>query len=447
MNRSGDLTRATSSADSSGDENPLIIDETPRKKASRKRRAPAAEPPAEDATAVMRAKIFKPQGLPKPAGGAARPSAGGASGEGPAPALPAASKAMLEADEVAWQRAMELAVGLCLPLKVDIKNLTLLPDTGTLECFRKAAQSWLNESKVYLPLTFSTQKTVLTVMARFLYDFVLKAAGLGPSSWNPTGCVVWRHQCTDGGQGILHCLHGLPMLSKDQVIEMDVNSENGQRALKETPHKTKITTNRWNRNVVQLKNEDAACCHFDAALPAGSFSSKSCGMFFSEGPKALQAFWQIMSFQKACYPKMQSAGSHLLMPIKCDCNWGHLQLPLLGRQVCKVTPFNINAGSAVDKALVDDPKLLASVEYPSVLVFQCCNPVYRQTRANSQRNCDFKISAPDMISAVQLVKQMWSALVKQSAPITIPEFRWDAQFQHQNVILPIDQYDADESLF
>ncbi|QDZ17470.1 DNA binding protein [Ovine adenovirus 8] len=468
MKRSGDFGRATSSADSSGEEEelgPLVIDEGVAVRSggggvARKRRLllPAAEDAMPPPTPRKPARRSAPSPLDSPGGsptlpprtvataaagirvpGAAASRVGGAA---------AATRALLGSDEQAWQRAMDLAVGICVPLKVDVKGLTLLPDAGTLECLRKACQAWLNESKVFLPLTYSTHKSVLTVMARFLLDFILRTSGLNASSWSPTGCVVWRHQCTDGeGGGNLHCLHGLPMLSRDHVIEMDVNSENGQRALKETPHKTKITTNRWNRNVVQLRHDDAACCQHDAALNAGTFSGRSCGMFYSEAAKALQAFQQIMAFQRACYPKMQSATTHLLMPIKCDCNWGQSQLPLLGRQVCKVTPFSINAGASVDKAQVEDPKLLASVEHPSVLVFQCCNPVYRQSRANAQRNCDFKISAPDMIAALQLVKQMWAALNEQAAPVTVPEFRWDPAYQHQNVILPMDQYDADESLF
>lgn len=450
MNRSGDYTRAGSSTDSSGDEAPLVIDEARRSRCGRQKRRPVPLSPDEDES------VSRPVKLARTVRGPAAPAGDEAPSQ--SPRLPpkacraggsSTSRALLGGDEVAWQRAMDLAVGICVPLKVDIKPLTLLPDPGTLECFRKAVQAWLNETKTFLPLTYSTHKSVLTVIARFIFDFLLKASGLNASAWNPTGCAVWRHQCTDenGGTGRLHCLHGLPMLSREHVIEMDVSSENGQRALKETPQKTKITTNRWHRNVVQLRHEDAACCQEDAALPAGSFSGRSCGLFFSEGPKALQAFQQIMSFQRACYPKMQSASTHLLMPIKCDCNWGHSPLPLLGRQMCKITPFAISAGSALDKTQIEDPKLLASVEHPSVLVFQCCNPVYRQSRANGQRNCDFKISAPDMIAALQLAKQMWAALVKQTAPVTVPEFRWEAQYRHQNVILPMDQYDADDQLF
>lgn len=353
---------------------------------------------------------------------------------------------ILDAQEQMWQQAMELAVNLCVPLKVDVKELTLLPDTGTMECLRKAAHAWLQEKKIFTSLTFSTQKSLYTVMARFLLDFIMRSSGL-TSNVNITGCAIWEHGCTDGHG--LRCLHGVSMLNKDHVIEMDVNSENAQRALKEQPNKAKITTNRWGRSVVQLKNEEARCCLQDAAAASGLFTGLSCGMFFSEGPKAEDAFRQIMALQQACYPKMPGAGQKLLMPIKCDCNWGHAVMPLLGRQVCKITPFALSSAANVDKSLVNDPKLLATLNHPNILVFQCCNPMYRNSKANAQKNCDFKLSAPDMMTALQLAKQMWQSCMQKAAPVCIPEFRWSPEYQYQNTLLPTTHSsdDADESLF
>ncbi|UZF96929.1 DNA binding protein [Bovine adenovirus 10] len=347
-------------------------------------------------------------------------------------------------EEVDWQKAMDLAVQILQPLKVDIKELTLVPDAYKFRNFRKAMPKLgCNDKKIHLNLTFSTQKTVTTLMGRFIFSFVLRAGGMAPSNWNPTGCVIWNHKCLDN----LKCFHGLTMVSKDQLVEMDVTSENAQRALKETPQKAKITTNRWGRSIVQLKNEDAACCFHDASCNAGTFSNKSCGLFYTEGQKALQAFKQIMEFQKACYPKMANAMSHLLLPIKCDCNWGTGYMPLLGRQMCKVTPFSMSAAANVEKHLIDDPKLLATVQHPSILVFQCCNPVYRHSKANPQKNCDFKISAPDVILALQLAKQMWSSLINCPVPLVLEEFKWQTQYQYQNTILPVAYVDTDESLF
>lgn len=459
MNRSGDYSHFTSSNESSGDEGRLVIDN--KKLPSRKRISGSLsatvvasdsdediQPPPKKA----RYSKIQPAKLKMNDHEAVDISADSVkvnckkTHQKPKIGFSNITRAMLNADEVTWQKAMDLAVSICTPLKVDVKELTMLPDIGTLECFKKAAQAWLNERKMYVPLTFSTQKTMQTIMGRFLLDFVIKSVGLDTVGWNPSGCVIWQHKCGNKHLG-LHCLHGLPMLNKEQVIEMDVNSENGQRALKDNPQKTKITTNRWNRNVVQIKNEDAACCPNDASTPAGSFSGKSCAMFFSDAPKAMQAFQQIIAFQSACYPKMSTSSTHILMPVKCDCNWGWPHFPLLGRQVCKITPYSIETNVNVENSNVDDPKLMASVNNPAVLVFQCCNPVYRNTRANAQKNCDFKISAPDLISALQLSKQMWLSIANVPAPIRVPEFKWDTQYQHQTVILPVDQHDDDDCLF
>lgn len=346
--------------------------------------------------------------------------------------------------ELNWQKGMDLAVQICVPLKVDVSNLTLLNDQATLDCFKKAAQAWLTEKKLFPSLTFSTQKSLITMMGRFMLDFVIRSAGLN-ANWNVTGCAIWEHKGLLG-EG-LKCLHGLVMLSKEHIIEMDVNSENGQRAIKETPQKAKITTNRWGKGVVQIINNDALCCVHDAASMSGSFSSKSCGMFFTEGAKAEQALKQIMAFQKACYPKMTTAESHLLMPVKCDCNWVNQGLPLLGRQVCKMTPFSISSANSIDSKNIDDEKLLATIENPSIMVFQCCNPVYRNTRANPQKNCDLKISAPDLMAALQLSKQMWMSIIGKPATISIPEFKWLPQLCYQSTILPTSQDDDDEALF
>lgn len=346
--------------------------------------------------------------------------------------------------EHSWQTAMDIAVALLQPLKVDIKNLTLLCDVGTLECFRKACQVWLNEKKIHVNLTFSTQKSFTILMGRFLFDFVIKKSNM-KTGLNLTSCVIWKHNCLE--DNLLKCLHGSAMINKEHIIEMDVASENGQKALKENPEKTKITTNKWGKNIVQIKNSDAACCFYDANSPSGMFNTKSCGLFYSESKKALQAFKQIMAFQKATYPKMKNADTHLLMPIKCECNYFG-GAPFQGRQMCKITPFTLTASGSFDESSYTlNASLLASINNPAVLVFQCCNPVFRATKASSQRNCDFKISAPDVIGALQLAKQLWISVFKEPPPVCVPEFKWLPCYQYQHSILPSVYGDTDDALF
>lgn len=431
---------------SSSEEDKLIIDEGPRPKKLSKRRRPAVEEPRSppesgDAATRKKSKALESDDeLPGPSKGRKKP-ASTKPNVSPATKM---SRQLLEQSELKWQKAMDVAVSVLVPLKVDIKDLTLLPDGGTMECLKKAAQSWLNDQKKFVSLTFSTQKSLQTVMARFLLDFILRSADITTAEWNPTGCVVWNHQ-TESDK--LYCLHGLPMLNKEQLVEMDINSENGQRALKETPEKAKIVTNRWGRSVVQVKNSDAMCCFHDMKSPLNAFSSESCGHSYTDGIKALQAFKQIAAFVKASYPQMARAGELLLMPLVCDCNYGYQPTPLLGRQTCKVTPFTMAALSNIDRSMVGDPKVLATLDHPAILVFQCCNPVYRNTRANPQKNCDFKISATDVVMALQLAKQLWFSMTGTKPPIMIQEFKWRPQYRVQNTILPTGQDDDDESLF
>lgn len=344
-----------------------------------------------------------------------------------------------------WQEVIETAKLFMTPLKVDTTALTMLFDQATYDCFKKACQAWLHEQGISLNLTYTTQKTFVAAMARFVFDFTMRHCNMvGKPNVNVTGASIWTHGCDSE----IKCLHGSAMIQKEQTIEMDVTSENGQRALKEQPQKAKVTTNRWGRNIVQLRNSDALACVHDANSLPGNYNGKSCGMFYNDGTKALQAFRQIMSFQLAAYPKMPYAGTRLLMPLKCDCNYLNTGLPILGRQVCKVTPFVLTTPQGVDESSISDATVLASVRNPALLVFQCCNPVYRGSKGGNQKNCDFKISAPDFINALQMAKRFWSAYFPDApAKVIIPEFKWSHQYQYQNSILPSSLESRDECLF
>lgn len=344
-----------------------------------------------------------------------------------------------------WQEVMETARKFMSPLKVDTKALTMLFDQSTYDCFNKACQAWLKEQGIAPNLTYTSQKSFVAAMARFVFDFTLRHCQVeGKPNVNVTGAAIWSHGCDVE----MKCLHGTPMIQKEQVIEMDVTSENGQRALKEQPQKAKVTQNRWGRNVVQLRNSEALACVNDANSAPGNFNNKSCGVFYNDGGKAQQAFRQIMAFQLASYPKMPNAGTRLLMPVKCDCNYLNTGMPLMGRQICKMTPFALSAPQGIDESCVEDAAVLASLRNPAILVFQCCNPVYRGSRASNQKNCDFKISAPDFINALQLAKRFWNTYFSEEAPkVIIPEFKWSQSLQYQNSILPTPSETRDECLF
>lgn len=340
-----------------------------------------------------------------------------------------------------WQDGMELAFKILQNYQVDGDKLTLLPDADTLDCFKKAVKGYLVSSKTSINYTFTTFNTFQHVTARLLLHMVVKTAGLAGST-NPGGCVVWEHGC----QKHLKCLHGSQMIQKEQLIEMDVNSENAQKALKENPDRAKIVTNRWGRNVVQFKNLEAYCCPSDVNMTGGNFSGSSCGMFYTDGTKAVMAFQQFMAFQRACYPNMRNADTHMFIPLKCECNW-NTNIPSMGRQVCKLTPFNMPGVSDISGDALDDPKLKATLEHPAVLVFQCCNPAHRNAKGNPVKNCDFKISSIDMITCLQVAKQIWKDSIGEPHRVTFPEFKWGNEFRYQTTSLPQVLDDKDESLF
>lgn len=348
----------------------------------------------------------------------------------------------------AWEKGMELMTNLMEKYHVESEEKTsfkFLPEQSTV--YRKICQTWLNEEHRGLPLTFSSHKTFVEMMARFLRAYVEAYAGVKYQQWEPTGCAVWLHGCTEQ-EGVLRCYHGLEMIQKEQLVEMDVTSENAQRALKEQPGRAKVVQNRWGRSVVQLKNDDARCCVEDVSCGTNVFSGKSCGLFFSEGTKAQTAFRQMEAFMLANYPKMQNGQKRLLMVTHCECLYKPSGVPQLGRQLCKLTPFALSNAESLQADEVTDKTALASIQHPCILVFQCANPVYRNSRGGQGPNCDFKISAPDLLGALQLVRRLWSENVDGFLPkMLIPEFKWSSRLQYRNVSLPISHGDQEEEPF
>ena len=345
----------------------------------------------------------------------------------------------------AWEKGMEIVHLLMEKYKIDKterNEFHFMPDQYMV--FRKICNTWLSDDWKYCPLTFSSQKTFGTMMGRFLHHYVLLYSGISETSkskWEPTGCAVWEHHCTDDDNE-LRCLHGLAMINKEHIVEMDVGSEAGQRALKENPGKAKVVQNRWGRSVVQLRNEDARACFHDAACSSNTFSNKSCGVFYTEGHKAKQAFKQIEAFMAAAYPYMTHGQKHVLMPVRCECNYLGDCVPRVGRQLCKVTPFSLS--NIEDTGDVTDAVALASIKNPSLLVFQCANPMYRNARAVNQINCDFKISAPDVLQALQLTRQLWHDNFPEIPlpKFVIPEFKWLPKYQYKNTTLPASHLDV-----
>lgn len=351
----------------------------------------------------------------------------------------------------AWEKGMEVMAVLMERYRLDNDLRTsfkLMPEQH--EQYKRICHQYVNEEHRGIPLTFSSMKTLTAMMGRFMQGLVHSYSEIAHNSWECTGCALWAHGCTDY-EGKVKCLHGTIMIQKDHIIEMDVASENGQRAMKENPDRAKITQNRWGRNVVQLANNDARCCVNDANCATNQFSSKSCGMFYTEGSKAQEAFKQYEAFMKAVYPGITPDQARMmLIPIHCDCNHKPGCAPVMGRQTCKMTPFGMANAEDLDVTTISDPTVLASVRHPALMVFQCCNPVYRNSRVqNAGPNCDFKISAPDLLGALQLTRKLWQDTFPEIPvpKLVIPEFKWQNRLQFRNVSLPAGHFDSRQNPF
>ncbi|AEK98457.1 DBP [Titi monkey adenovirus ECC-2011] len=383
---------------------------------------------------------------PSVTSGAASATTAGSSGAGSVALLSVGRAVPFEA----YTTAQNMLVTLTNKFKVQLPPEGLNMSPVDSEMMSKVCQSWLNQSHNTPQLTFTSYKSFVHIMGRMLWQLVANFAELRvePEGWNPTGCVMWDHQSAVK-EGEVKCLHGMMMIRKEQTVEMDVNSENAQRALKEQPQKARIAQNRWGRNVVQLRNEEAVVCLHDASNPNGVFSNLSCGMSYSDVTKAQVGFQQAAAFMRACYPQAKKGRDCLLLCMTCFCNHHPRSGPLSGRQVCKLTPFNIPNSEGIDPEEIRDPVMRASAKYPVVLVSQCCNPVYRNTKANPQRNCDFKISAPDLITSVQLARNMFLEVFEgeRLPPLKFPEHKWSPRLQYRNVAFPAAVDDGCQDLF
>ncbi|ACJ14519.1 DBP [Murine adenovirus 3] len=353
-------------------------------------------------------------------------------------------------EEACWQTAREFLHKMCLPLKVDGKQCTFLPNAQTAELFRKLCHSWLLQQKMVPSLTFTTLRSFTMQMGRFVLALLLQASGLSPteaaahSIANVSGVAAWKH----ASDVTLHCLHGAVMIAKDHHVDLDVSSEGGQRALKEQGPNAVVTTNRWGRSVVRVKY-DAFVCPMDAGVPFNQPSNKSCGFCFTDGKKALKGFKQIVAFQAALYPQAAGGGEWMLLCLRCECNFGVAQ-PILGRQTCRLTPYQLSLAEGLDGGNMD-AVAKASVENPVVLVAQCCNVTFSKAGkaggAAAGKTCEWKISSVDLVTAAQLAKKMIHKMLDLPPSLFVPEFKWDPVFSFRSTVLPQGVGDSDLQLF
>lgn len=355
--------------------------------------------------------------------------------------------------EQKWQRGRDLVEKLFQPLKCDPSKVTLLPDAETMCAIRGACQAWMNTRRQNPQLNFSTRLSFAEQMARFVLQMILQATD--EIGRDVTGCAVWKQPVDYSADDNVskptpvRCYHGEMLIPREHTIEMSVTSEAGKRALSEQPELAKVVQNEYGRSVVRICHDDALMCIKDAQMPSGQHGQESCGLFFSDAVKLRTCLAQYAAFQKACFPGMgeEAAGKHLAVVLRCRCNWAASCLPKpatqLGRQTCRLIPYQMSSAGQLDADSLDDERLKASVFFPCLLVFNCCNPVFRGSRGAGAgqcetQSCDWKLSAPDLLNAVQMAKNMWRDLLPDEPlpPLRIPELRWHNSLRFQPALLP-----------
>lgn len=329
------------------------------------------------------------------------------------------------------EATMQLGLDLCHKLgafcKVDTTDFNMSPFDQTLMRIFGAYAKRARPSALY-----SNFRTVNMVGGRILFAAICCKAQV-KTPFNASGCSLWNHQWAcdgeDDDQAKVRCFHGDLMLRKENVMELLPSSEAGISALRDG--KGTLSTNRWGKQSVRVKQETAAVCCCDNAQKFGNFSKSSCGLNFTDSAKACMAMRNACGSTEVMFPGAANASHLLFMPLQCECNYGGKSC--MGRQVCKLTPFSV-PGLENLAATEVDALHAPFVRNPAVFVFQCCN--FTTSKRSNQKSCDFKLSHLDLLGALATARKLWSLTFNESMPITFEVFKWGPEKRVKNAALP-----------
>nr|QLI47679.1 MAG: DNA-binding protein [Adenoviridae sp.] len=331
-----------------------------------------------------------------------------------------------EEAELHFQEALDICSKFADHFKLTLSNFSFSPEDPSLEKIISAA---MRKAK-YNPM-YSNVRSMHKVGARMLYAAVSQACNLVPK-FNASGCALWVH----GWDKQLRCYHGSLMSLKENVIELAPSSEAGVAALKDG--RGVLTTGKWGRQVVKVCNPNYAVCSEDVDQRCGLYCNSSCGLSFTDASKALTAQKNYNALSAALFPKQK--GDHFMLILDaCDCTYGNKSV--LGRQIPRMTPFTVTGLDNVNYQALEHTKR-PFAKFPAVMVFQCCN--YSQKKGNT---CDIKISSPDMLFLLTLVRSCWKEVMGTSMPIRFQHFRWGPEKQVRNILLPDATCCLDDSPF
>ncbi|UVZ42957.1 DBP [Siadenovirus carbocapituli] len=367
---------------------------------------------------------------------------------------PPAKKSAVEDDvELNHQRAMQIAAALSglFGCQADIN---ILP---TADFWTKLAESFVKKNKPGLCLTVSNPKSFYHFIGRLLASFAYTDSELR-CHFNALGACIWVHQWENAGSDfVMRCYHGQKMLNKPITYNFTPSSDEGARAL--LSGEGKLEKGKNQKDVVKLTNSENYVCPFDknCVFPV-IHTTNSCGLSFGNKNKAQAAFSHNIEWTCGMFPKARKSEIETKMIIitRCFCNFG-IETIQLGRQLCKITPFEIPGSMDLDEDTCPDGMLKATAKYKTTFVFQCCNPMnLRKLKSeDATKHCDFKLSMIDIRVGMKLAKEAWNKL-RETLPeqnlsqpkLELPLFSFDPK-RHgfKNAIVALHEATEDDDPF
>lgn len=315
-------------------------------------------------------------------------------------------------------------------------EINVLP---TSEFWPKIVECYIKKNKPELCLTISNMKSFQHFTGRILASFIYDEAGL-ICHFNALGMHIWLHHWNNNGEVTPRCFHGEKMVNKTITYYFSPTSEEGAKALLSGEGKAEKGKNQ--KDVVKLTNNDNVVCKMDknCSFPT-VHTTNSCGLIFGNVTKAEAAYRHNVDWTSAMFPKAHRSEikQKMMIVTKCFCNFAN-ELPQLGRQICKMTPYEIPGSADLDEDNCPNDMMVATARFKTTFVFQCCNPInIKKGRSDpGGKHCDFKLSMIDVRQAIKTAKDMWNKLRE-----TLPE----EHFKEPKMQLPMFSFDPKKHSF
>lgn len=330
-------------------------------------------------------------------------------------------------------------------------DINILPIS---DYWAKLVESYCKKFKPNLIFTISNQRSFYHFTGRLLASFIYEICELD-CHFNALGANIWVHQWeAENNNFIFRCFHGLKMVNKPITYILTPGSQEGAKAL--SAGEGKMEKGKNQKDIIKLTNFDNIVCPYDKDVTFPTIhASDSCGINFSNYNKAKQAFMHNIEWTAAMFPKANRSEleSKIILVTKCFCNFGN-ELPQVGRQLCKMTAYEIPGAADLDEEVCNNPMQKATAKFRNTFVFQCCNPITsKRTKQDNHKHCDFKLSLIDVRLAMIVSKEIWSKTKEMipefelnDAKIKLPMFSFDSR-KHcfKNAIVVEYEIDNDES--